>query len=97
MSGVNPTRYKIRNGTAYRIDSDGRVTGEQIGPVPGFGQRSVYDPDSEEAQIKAAGDNKPVERMTHAELDAYAADHGVDLSGAATRDDKIQAIRDAQG
>jgi hypothetical protein len=82
----NPTRLKARKGKVYDAE------GKEVDLVsPGFNQSSAYDPDSDEAQAKASGD-KPVEDMSHAELDAYAAEHGIDLSGAAKRDEKIAAI-----
>lgn len=93
----NPERFKVRDGKVY---PDGKTTPVDL-TVPGFGQTDQFDPNSEEAQKKVGGTaldlTKPVGDMTHAELDAYAAqqDPPVDLAGTTTRQDKIDRIEAA--
>ena len=41
------------------------------------------------------GGDKPLEKMTEKELDAYAAENGIDLSGASKKADKLAAIQQA--
>lgn len=41
------------------------------------------------------GGDKPLEKMTEKELDAYAAENGIDLSGAGKKADKLAAIQQA--
>ncbi|WKV74227.1 hypothetical protein AW27_023585 [Streptomyces sp. PCS3-D2] len=55
----------------------------------GFG---VY---ADEPRRKAPAEEpveKPVEKMTAAELQAYAAEHGIDLSGAKTKAEVLAAV-----
>lgn len=76
----------------YATVRDGKVVSEDHAdePVPGPSQ-GVNDSTDEVP-------SKPLHNMTHAELDAYAAaqEPPVDLTGATTRDDKIDAIKAAQ-
>lgn len=40
----------------------------------------------------AVTDERPTEHWNHAQLDAYAVEHGVDLTGASTKAEKLAAI-----
>ena len=51
-----------------------------------------------ESEVNADNDkggDKPLEKMTEKELDAYAAENGIDLSGASKKADKLAAIQQA--
>lgn len=41
------------------------------------------------------GGDKPLEKMTEKELEAYAAENGIDLSGASKKAEKLAAIQQA--
>lgn len=41
------------------------------------------------------GGNKPIEKMTEKELEAYAAENGIDLSGTSKKADKLAVIQQA--
>lgn len=88
----NPVRHFVREGKVY----DGDTFDEVDLVTPGHGQTEEFDSESEEATAKAGSGgldlDKPVEDMTHAELDAYAAQEDIDLAGATTRQDKIDKI-----
>lgn len=72
----------------YATVRDGKVVdeGNTEGPVPGPSQGT-----NDDVSMNA----KTLDNMTHAELDAYAEQHQVDLTGTTTRQDKIDAINAA--
>lgn len=49
-----------------------------------------------EEAAKQTVENKPIEEMTVAELKQYAADNGIDLSGATKKAEILTAIQSAQ-
>lgn len=48
-----------------------------------------------EAAVPETGGEKPLEKMTEKELEAYAAENGIDLAGASKKAEKLAAIQQA--
>jgi hypothetical protein len=86
--------------TVDNPDVFGDLPEVDLGPVPGPGQVVAFDPESDEAKERAgakAGAEDGLDRMSHAELDDFAAQSEIDMSplgtGKVSRDDKIELIR----
>ena len=45
----------------------------------------------------ASGDETPIEKMTEKQLEAYAAENGIDLTGISKKADKLAKIQQALG
>lgn len=84
----NPNYATVRDGKVVDAESGDEIELETPGPAQGTSQLSSEERDS---------GTKSLTNMTHAELDAYATDHQIDLSGTTTRDDKIDRIQSAEG
>lgn len=81
----NPVRHYVRNGRVY--DAAGEDVTDEF-QAPGRQEVSRQVPGQ-----SFDADDKPLTRMTHAELDEHAAELGIDLDGATTKQEKIDRIR----
>ena len=61
--------------------------------LPSTGKRST----AQAAADPGVGEQLPDESWTHDQLDTYAADKGIDLTGTTTKAEKVSAMTSSQG
>lgn len=81
------------NGVLMVLDNAYRIAGTaaKVESLKALGYKIVEQP-AEEAKKDSEDENKPLDEMKTAELEAFAAKKGIDLSAAKSKPEKLAAI-----
>ena len=91
--GLSYTGYGI-NATANKpfIETDKKEISESL---IASGYFSFVEKGNSEEISRQQPEEKPLEKMTEKELDAYASENGIDISGISKKSDKLSTIQKA--